>query len=126
MINDYCLPHSPEHVWGCYKKLQSGDRIKGELVLINCQTMPLRDKCYFKQNRSIIDYIHYSSIQGSSFMGQFRILEKAEKLCFSVKYPYGNYDMRVDGNSMINVNTSEIGLRGEIYLETVGGIIKAH
>ena len=125
VINDYFLSHYPEHVWGSFKKLQIGDRIKGELVLINCQTMPLKNGCFFTQKKSFISSINYRLIHSSVFKGQFEVLRKDKENPFSVKYPYGNYDMRVDENRMIAFNSTEIALRGELYLETVGEIISS-
>ncbi len=64
-------------------------------------------------------------IHSSVFKGQFEVLRKDKENPFSVKYPYGNYDMRVDENRMIAFNSTEIALRGELYLETVGEIISS-
>ena len=124
VINDYYLSHYPEHLWDSFKELQIGDRIKGELVLINCQTLPLKNRCFFKQKAFFISRIRYRMIQSSAFQGQFEVLDKEKENPLRVKYPYGDFDMRVDENKMLSVNSNEIGLRGELYLETVGEIIR--
>ena len=42
----------------------------------------------------------------------------------SVKYPYDNFDNRVDENRLLKVDSNKIGLKGELYLETIGEIIR--
>jgi hypothetical protein len=127
VINDYFLEHYPEHLWDTFNKLQKNDRIKGELVLINCQITELMSSCYFSQKGYLVDLhllFQKSSIKSAGFTGQFEVLKTDDSIPISVKYPYGTYDIRVDKNRLLKVESKEIGLRGELYLETIGGIIR--
>lgn len=123
VINDYFYDHYSKHVWGIYNKLQNNDRIKGELIFINCHKTVLNSNRYFVQEgvvTSMFTKIHYPLLFSSSFRGQFEVIEMENDIPIRVKYPYGDYDIRVDENRMLIVKSNEVGLRGELYLETVG------
>ena len=122
-INDYFFDHYSEHVWGIYNKLQNNDRIKGELILINCHKTNTNRNHFFEQKGVVVSMFtkyHYPLLFSSGFIGQFEVLEMYNAIPVRVKYPYGDYDIRVDENRMLMDKSNEIGLRGELYLETVG------
>lgn len=127
VINDYFFEHYPDHIWDIFNKLERNDIIKGELVLIDCQITELKSSRYFTQKGCFVDLhmlFQKPLIKSSGFTGQFEILKTEDAIPVSVKYPYGNFDIRVDKNRLLKVDSNEIGLRGELYLETVGEILK--